>query len=58
MRDGEIVFDGASQDLTNNFLREIYGEASEELVLPDADDFQPGLVSITAEPIQPKGVIK
>jgi phosphonate transport system ATP-binding protein len=58
MRDGEIVFDGASQDLTNNFLREIYGEASEELVLPDADDFQPGLVSITAEPIQSKGVIK
>lgn len=58
MRDGEIVFDGASQDLTNNFLREIYGEASEELVLPDADDFQPGLVSITAEPIQPKGVTK
>jgi phosphonate transport system ATP-binding protein len=58
MRDGEIVFDGASQDLTNNFLREIYGEAREELVLPDADDFQPGLVSITAEPIQPKGVIK
>jgi phosphonate transport system ATP-binding protein len=58
MRDGEIVFDGASQDLTNNFLREIYGEASEELVLPDADDFQPGLVSITAEPIQPKEVTK
>lgn len=58
MRDGEIVFDGASQDLTNNFLREIYGEASEELVLPDADDFQPGLASITAEPMQPKGVTK
>lgn len=47
MRDGEIVFDGASQDLTNDFLREIYGEASEELVLPDADDFQPNSVSVT-----------
>jgi len=38
MRDGEIVFDGASTALTNDFLREIYGEASEELVLPDARD--------------------
>ncbi|MEM7210559.1 MAG: phosphonate ABC transporter ATP-binding protein [Pseudomonadota bacterium] len=40
MRDGEIVFDGPSRELTTDFLREIYGEASEELVLPDADDFQ------------------
>lgn len=40
MRDGEIVFDGPSRELTTDFLREIYGEASEELILPDADDFQ------------------
>ncbi len=38
MRDGRIVFDGPSGDLTIAFLREIYGEASEELVLPDASD--------------------
>lgn len=40
MRDGQIVFDGPSQQLTTAFLREIYGEASEELILPDADDFE------------------
>ncbi len=36
MRDGRIVYDGPSEALTTEFLREIYGEASEELVLPDA----------------------
>jgi len=35
MRDGGIVYDGPSAKLTLEFLREIYGEASEELVLPD-----------------------
>ncbi|WP_420404399.1 phosphonate ABC transporter ATP-binding protein [Nisaea sp.] len=39
MRDGRVVFDGPSHDLTTGFLREIYGEASEELILPDAEDF-------------------
>ena len=39
MRDGRIVFDGPSHELTTAFLREIYGEASEELILPDAEDF-------------------
>jgi phosphonate transport system ATP-binding protein len=48
MRDGEIVFDGPSQDLTTGFLREIYGEASEELILPDADDFEPARVAVPA----------
>jgi phosphonate transport system ATP-binding protein len=32
MRDGRVVFDGPSHDLTTDFLREIYGEASEELI--------------------------
>ncbi len=41
MRDGQVVFDGPSHELTTQFLKEIYGEASEELVLPDADDFGP-----------------
>ncbi len=36
MRDGEIVFDGASSELSNAFLAELYGSASEELVLPEA----------------------
>ncbi len=36
LRDGEIAFDGPSTALTPAFLRELYGEASDELVLPDA----------------------
>ncbi len=48
MRDGEIVYDGPSRNLTAGFLREIYGEASEELVLPDADDFDPVRISVPA----------
>lgn len=41
MRDGRVVFDGPSAELTTRFLREIYGDASEELILPDGDDFHP-----------------
>ncbi|MBZ8132024.1 phosphonate ABC transporter ATP-binding protein [Afifella sp. IM 167] len=33
LKDGEVAFDGPSTALTDEFLREIYGEASEELVL-------------------------
>jgi phosphonate transport system ATP-binding protein len=33
MRDGEIVFDGDSKALTPEFLTELYGEDSEELIL-------------------------
>jgi len=36
MRDGRIVFDGPSTALSNTFLAELYGDASEELVLPEA----------------------
>lgn len=36
MRDGRIVFDGPSTALSNAFLAELYGDASEELVLPEA----------------------
>lgn len=36
MKDGEIVYDGPSAALNNEFLKELYGEASEELILPDA----------------------
>lgn len=38
MRDGQIVFDGPSHKLTDKKLKEIYGSASEELILPDAAD--------------------
>ena len=38
MQAGRIVFDGPSVALTNERLTEIYGSASEELVLPDAAD--------------------
>ena len=48
MRDGRVVFDGPSHQLTTEFLREIYGEASEELILPDADDFQTGPKAVPA----------
>lgn len=36
LRDGRVVFDGPSTMLTTEFLSEIYGASSEELVLPDA----------------------
>ena len=36
LRNGSIAYDGPSAALTNDFLRELYGEASEELILPDA----------------------
>ena len=35
LRDGEIAYDGPSAALSHDFLRELYGDASEELVLPD-----------------------
>lgn len=42
MRDGAIVYDGASAALTTEFLTELYGEDSEELILgkkrPEAED--------------------
>ncbi len=38
LRDGEIAFDGPSLDLTHDLLRELYGDASEELVLPDVPE--------------------
>ncbi|HAI32385.1 MAG TPA: phosphonate ABC transporter ATP-binding protein, partial [Thalassospira sp.] len=31
MRDGEVVFDGPSSELTPQFLQELYGEHSSEL---------------------------
>ena len=45
---GRVVFDGSSDLITNDRLREIYKTASEELILPDASEvrdrprFSPG----------------
>lgn len=36
LRAGEVVYDGPSTALTNEFLTELYGSHSEELVLPDS----------------------
>ena len=47
MQAGRVVFDGPSVALTNERLKEIYGSASEELVLPDAADLN-GLVAVAA----------
>ena len=47
MQAGRIVFDGPSLSLTNARLKDIYGSASEELVLPDAADLN-GLVAVAA----------
>lgn len=56
LRDGRVVFDGSSTQLTNQMLVELYGSNSEELILPEAP-LQPakpkhaaeeGRVSVTA----------
>lgn len=47
MRNGAIVFDGPSTSLSNEFLAELYGSASEELVLPDAPADQQAPVTVT-----------
>ena len=40
LRDGMVAYDGPSAALTTAFLRTLYGEASEELILPEADSFE------------------
>lgn len=45
LRDGEIVYDGPSQALTQDFLGELYGAESEELFLP-------GLSSKSDKPVK------
>lgn len=37
LREGVVAYDGPSTALTPAFLRDLYGEASEELILPDGD---------------------
>ncbi|MDN5926048.1 MAG: phosphonate ABC transporter ATP-binding protein [Hyphomicrobiales bacterium] len=39
LRDGRVVFDGPSSQLTNRMLVELYGSNSEELILPDAPTY-------------------
>ena len=40
LKEGEVVFDGPSSELTNEFLKDIYGAASEELILPEGQKKQ------------------
>jgi phosphonate transport system ATP-binding protein len=40
MEKGRVVFDGPSTQLSNERLRQIYGSASEELILPDAGEIR------------------
>lgn len=50
LRDGVIAYDGPSSALTPAVLRELYGDASEELILPEGD-----LVDLpAARPIRPQ----
>ena len=49
LRDGRIVFDGPSVQLTNDMLVELYGANSEELILPDAP-MQPAKTGRVAKP--------
>ena len=49
LRDGRVVFDGPSSELTNQMLVELYGDNSEELILPDAP-MQPAKPKRAPEP--------
>jgi phosphonate transport system ATP-binding protein len=46
MQAGRIVFDGPSAQLSNERLRQIYGSASEELILPDAGEVRRPAASV------------
>jgi phosphonate transport system ATP-binding protein len=48
LRNGRIVYDGPSSELTNQMLVELYGANSEELILPEA----------AAQPAKPKRVVE
>ncbi|MFC3228596.1 phosphonate ABC transporter ATP-binding protein [Marinibaculum pumilum] len=55
LKAGEVVFDGASTDLTAARLREIYGDASEELILPGLTDAAPAPAGARAGAGAPAG---
>jgi phosphonate transport system ATP-binding protein len=40
LRDGAVAYDGPSTALTTDFLRTLYGEASEELILPESEPYR------------------
>ena len=51
LRAGEVAYDGPSTALTPAFLRDLYGEASEELILPDID-----VAATPAPPARPRAL--
>jgi phosphonate transport system ATP-binding protein len=52
LRDGRVVFDGPSSELTNGMLVELYGSNSEELILPDAPRHEPAKPKRAAAPVR------
>ncbi|MEB2843939.1 phosphonate ABC transporter ATP-binding protein [Rhizobiales bacterium RZME27] len=58
MRDGAVVYDGPSTALSNEFLAELYGAASEELVLPDAPAGQAAPAAAAAERERPRAELE
>ena len=57
LRDGEIVFDGASSALTPALLSDLYGDASIELFGDPEEIENPNIVPIpTKDSLQPEAV--
>ncbi|MBO6782113.1 MAG: phosphonate ABC transporter ATP-binding protein [Alphaproteobacteria bacterium] len=55
LRDGKVVFDGPSSRLTTEFLRELYGADSEELIMDETmPSAAPAPAPETQAPVRPK----
>ena len=53
LRDGAVAFDGPSVELTHDMLRDLYGEASEELVLPEGPPVPASTRPAVADGLEP-----
>lgn len=54
LRDGRVAYDGPAAALTDDFLKDIYGAASEELILPDG----PAAVRPARRPAHPAPAVE
>ncbi len=50
LRDGRIAYDGPSRGLTRDALQDLYGDASEELILPEAREAPRRETPVAARP--------
>ncbi len=50
LRDGRIAYDGPSSKLTRSALQELYGDASDELILPEARETPRQRAPVAARP--------